>query len=95
MVTNCNQLKLKTLNRRYCLLVVVDIEESLRESIVIIDCAYYKKNKEEKLGDFLLNIDLNEIKQYFNKVSNDCTLFLNIYNILTKYYKDICCNSTK
>lgn len=64
-------------------------------SKALIDYAYNKKVKEEKLGDFLLNIDLNEIKQHFNKVSNDYTLFLNIYNIITRYYKDICYNNTK
>lgn len=63
-------------------------------SKALIDYAYNKKVKEEKLGDFLLNINLNEIKQYFNKVSNDYTLFLNIYNIITKYYINICINNT-
>lgn len=36
-MTICHQLKLKTLNRKYCLLVVVDIEERLGESIVTQD----------------------------------------------------------
>lgn len=62
---------------------------------VLIDYAFYKKIKGEKLGDFLINIDLNEIKPYFNKGVNDYIVFFNTYNILTKYYKNVFCEDKK
>ena len=54
-------------------------------SKALIDYAFYKKIKTEKLGEFLINVDVNEIKSFFDKVPNDYIVFLNIYNILNKY----------
>lgn len=61
----------------------------------LIDYAYSKKIKSEKLGEFLNNIDIDEIKPYFNKVTRNYIVFLNINNILTKYYKNVFCEDKK
>lgn len=64
-------------------------------SKALIDYAFYKQIKEEKLGDFLRGVDVNEIKHFFAKVPNDYILFLNIYNILDKYYKNVLSKNMK
>lgn len=51
----------------------------------LIDYAFYKKIKAEKLGEFLINVDVNEIKSFFDKVLNDYIVFLNIHSILNKF----------
>lgn len=56
----------------------------------LMDYAFAKKVKDITLGEFLLSIDLNEIKFLFSKVKNDYDVFVNLYNILTSYYKNIC-----
>ena len=64
-------------------------------SKALIYYVFYKKIKTEKLGEFLINVDVNEIKSFFDKVPNDYIVFLNIYNILNKYYTEIFLYSKK
>lgn len=53
----------------------------------LIDIAYSKQVNNISLGEFLANIDMEEARHTFSKVSNEYSVFLNTTVIILDYYK--------
>lgn len=52
----------------------------------LIDYAFAQKIMDISLGDYLLSIDLDDIKKYFKRIPQEYIPFLNVYNIIMEYY---------
>lgn len=57
-------------------------------SKALMDIAYYQKISDVTLGEFLYNLDLEEVKQVFGKVPQEYPVFVNILNILVYFYNN-------
>lgn len=57
-------------------------------SKALMDIAYSQKITGVTLGDFLSNLDLEEVKQLFAKVPQEYPVFVNILNILVYFYNN-------
>lgn len=54
----------------------------------LMDIAYLKKVNNITLGDFLLNLNQEEVKEVFSRIPREYNVFVNILNIIVHFYNN-------